>query len=61
MPKNFKLSIIYNFEKKIWWRVVLYERCRGDLGHTFLVPPILVKLVFLDSARTQLPETDPLS
>jgi hypothetical protein len=27
----------------------------------FLVPPILVKLVFLDSVRTQLPETDPLS
>jgi hypothetical protein len=33
-PKNSKLSMIYNFEKKkIWWRVVVYERCRGDLGH----------------------------
>jgi hypothetical protein len=55
--------MIYNFEKKIWWRVVVYERCRGDLGHpcTFLVPPILMKLVFLDSGRTKLSESDPLS
>jgi hypothetical protein len=27
----------------------------------FSVPPILVKLVFLDSVRTKLSETDPLS
>jgi hypothetical protein len=26
-----------------------------------LVPPIMVKLLFLDSVRAKLPETDPLS
>jgi hypothetical protein len=32
-PEISKLSRNYNFEKKNWWRVVVYERCCGDLGH----------------------------
>jgi hypothetical protein len=34
---------------------------RGFAPCTFLVPPILAKFVFLDSARTKLSESDPLS
>jgi hypothetical protein len=37
------------------------EVLRGFEPCTFLVPPILMKLVFLDSARTKLSESDPLS
>jgi hypothetical protein len=32
-PKNSKLSMNFTFEKKIWWSVSVYERCRGNLGH----------------------------
>jgi hypothetical protein len=45
---------------------LMVGRCVREVSREFgpwfyLVAPILVKLVFLDSVRTQLPETDPLS
>jgi hypothetical protein len=47
-------------------KILVEGRCvrevpRGFAPCTFLVSPILVKLVFLDSAMTKLPESDPLS
>ncbi len=56
-----------NFQEILDLKKNLVEgRCVRDVSREFgpwffLVPPILVKSVFLDSVRTQLPESDPLS
>ncbi len=56
-----------NFQEILDLKKKLVEgRCVREVSREFgpwffLVPPILVKLEFLDSVRTQLPETDPLS
>ncbi len=47
-------------------KILVEGRCvrempRGFGPCTFLVPPILMKLVFLNSGRTMLSESDPLS
>jgi hypothetical protein len=59
--KNSKLSMNFPFEKN-FGGALAYMRGAADFGPcTFLVPPILTKLVFLDSVRTKLSESDPLS
>ncbi len=52
---------IWPLKKKIIGGSLLTGGVAGIRAVVFLVPPILVKLVFLDSVRTKLSETDPLS
>jgi hypothetical protein len=59
--KNPKISMNFTFEKNFKEGRCVREVPRGFAPCTFLVPPILVKLVFLDSAKTKLLESDPLS
>jgi hypothetical protein len=61
LTKKIKLSINLDFEKKIVERYCIWEVPREFGPCTFLVPPILIKLSFLDSIRTKLSEFDPLS
>jgi hypothetical protein len=54
-PKNSKLSINFWFEKKN----LVQGRCVQDLPWEigpwiFLVPPILLEIIFLDSVRTKI-------
>ncbi len=47
-------------------KILMEGRCVREVSRELgpwliLVPPIMVKLLFLESVRTKLPETDPLS
>jgi hypothetical protein len=47
-------------------KILMEGRCVREVSRELgpwliLVPPIMVKLLFLDSVRTKLSETDPLS
>jgi hypothetical protein len=52
---------IFTLKKNLVEGRCVQEVLRGFAPCTFLVPPILMKLVFLDSVRTKLSESDPLS
>jgi hypothetical protein len=52
---------IWHLKKKLVQGRCVQEVSREFGPWFFLVPPILVKSIFLDSVRTKLSETDPLS
>ncbi len=59
--KTLSIQWITTLKKKLVEGRCVREVPWGFAPCTFLVPPILMKLVFLDSARTKLSESDPLS
>jgi hypothetical protein len=60
-PKTPNFQQIWPLKKKLEEGLCVREVSRELGPWFFLVPPILVKLVFLGSVRSKLSETDPLS